>query len=90
VARTVEVWPVRPHEREVHITLQHVRAANDLIVFYDLDRDGWVIQSPLWEGTEEVAFIPAWSEAAEAELEAINGPTNPQQPTPNTEGGGRA
>jgi hypothetical protein len=69
--------------RYVRVNLDDVRAANTLVIHYDLDRDGWVIESPTkmaWapddteqdEGLEEVAFVPAYSEAAEAELDRIN------------------
>jgi len=65
----------------LRIDLNDVRAANTLIVHYDFDRDGWAIESPtkfswaadddtLDERLEEVAFIPAWSDAADAELRA--------------------
>lgn len=68
----------------VRIDLNDVRAANTIIVHYDFDRDGWAIDSPTkmqWtpdedsfdERLEEVAFVPAWTAAAEAELARING-----------------
>lgn len=69
--------------RYARIDLMDVRAANTLVIHYDLDRDGWVIESPtkfawgvgedsLDERLEEVAFVPAYTPAAEAELDRIN------------------
>lgn len=66
------------------IDLVDVRAANTLIVHFDFDRDGWVLESPtkmgwapgedtLDERLEEVGFVPAYSEAAAAEVDRING-----------------
>ena len=58
----------------VHVGLMHVRAAMDISVEYDFDRDGYVIRMdktrdfPNGGGCEvieeavEVAFIPAWLE----------------------------
>lgn len=56
----------------LHIGLSHVRAADDLVIEYDGDRDGWVIRmdrtrrmdgwSEVVEEAVEVAFIPAWNE----------------------------
>lgn len=54
----------------VRVGLVDVRAADDLLISYDFDRDGWVIRMPTvhsWPSGEEpdehpveVAFIPAW------------------------------
>lgn len=55
----------------VEVELVDVRAADSILVSYDMERDGWVIQQastfdwdpedaeqdPDWQ---EVAFIPAW------------------------------
>ena len=57
----------------IQIGLNHVRAANDIRITYDLDRDGWVISmektkdmgdySIITVGSlEEMAFVPAWNE----------------------------
>lgn len=68
----------------IAVGLEDVRAANDIRIQFDFDRDGWVIVSPtkfMWfdgedlrdERLEEVAFIPAYSDAGHAELERMNG-----------------
>ena len=51
----------------LRIVLYHVRAANDIEIEYNSERDGWVIycQVSLGNGIEErreKAFIPAWDE----------------------------
>ena len=62
------------------LSLNDVRAANDLIVHYDFDRDGWVVEVPTklsWlpgedtfdERTVEVAFIEAWQAVPAEELD---------------------
>lgn len=67
----------------LRVGLEHVRAANDIEIHFDLDRNGWVIESPtkfMWKDgedtsdtqLEEVAFIPAYSEAGHAELVRVN------------------
>lgn len=68
----------------ITVGLEDVRAANDITIRFDFERDGWVITSDtkfMWsdgEDThdtrpEEVAFIPAYSEAAAAELDRMRG-----------------
>ena len=62
----VEIWYPRNEEREidhVRIELIDVRAANQLVVDYDFDRDGWRLQMPQEHDDNaliEVGFIPAW------------------------------
>ena len=73
-----ELWYPRTDAPEavdtVRISLMDVRAANDLVIRYDFDRDGYSIQQPTiheWhdghdhddhdEGLVEVAFVPAWA-----------------------------
>ncbi len=60
------------HIRRVEIGLLHVRAADDIRISYDFDRDGYIIEQssifswdladevcdPDWQ---EVAFIQAWA-----------------------------
>lgn len=56
------------------LSLEHVRAANSIAIEYDGARDGWVIRMDKTKFTDhcaetveegvEVAFIPAWNEAA--------------------------
>jgi len=65
--------PALPHSngRAIQIDLVHVRASDGIRVFYDFDRDGWVIQQPkrlCWEADEnpdpqwtEVAFAQSWA-----------------------------
>ena len=74
------IYPREDDEPNVlRVGLEDVRVANDLIIRYDFDRDGWAIESPtrfswpiddevLDEGIEEVAFLPAFSEKADANL----------------------
>lgn len=60
----------------VKVGLIDVRAADDLTIRYDFERDGYAITREVtrdgdgfMEGTgewREVAFIPAWTEAAES------------------------
>lgn len=46
---SVDLWYPRVEERykTINISLMDVRAANDIKVSYDFDRDGWVITSDL-------------------------------------------
>ena len=59
------------HAKYIQVGLEDVRAADDLRIFYDFDRDGWVIeQASVWqwdpddpiqdEDWQEVAFVRAW------------------------------
>lgn len=59
----------------VEIQLVHVRAARDIRVQYDFDRDGYVVSAPDTDGYDpyvdarderyvEVAFVPAWSDGS--------------------------
>ena len=59
--------------KQIQIGLIDVRAADDIRVSYDFDRNGWVIQQASvfeWEpddteqdqGWTEVAFVEAWSQ----------------------------
>lgn len=70
--------------QSITVGLEDVRAANDITIRFDFERDGWVIESGtifMWDiddeamerGMEEVAFVPAYSEAAHAELDRVNG-----------------
>lgn len=57
---------------EVRVGLVSVRAADDIVIRYDFDRDGWAIlmertidrgdwmeETGIWD---EMAFVPAWNE----------------------------
>lgn len=75
----VELWYPGVHEPSqetaVQIGLCHVRAARDIRVHYDLERDGWVVSAKNGDPTSdegkdelaedvwvEQAFVPSWSE----------------------------
>ena len=56
----------------LEVSLEDVRAADDIRISYDFERDGWVIQqasntgpwpadAALDEGWQEVAFVKAWA-----------------------------
>lgn len=65
-------YPRNNPTQRLKLMLMDVRAANDIEVGYDFDRDGWVIFSDLENPAnptnldehtpelKEVAFIPAW------------------------------
>jgi hypothetical protein len=65
-------YPRQPNNPDtINISLFDVRAANDITIKYDFDRDGWVIYSDLIQPGQdedipdeltEVAFIEAWPE----------------------------
>lgn len=70
----VELWyPRHRRAKSIRVGLMDVRAASDLVIRYDFDRDGWAISMDetvdrgSWMETirenVEVAFIPAWNEA---------------------------
>lgn len=56
---------------QVRVSLVDVRAADDIVIRYDFDRDGWAIHQnrvierewgmEVVEENREVAFIPAWN-----------------------------
>lgn len=73
----VDVWYPRTENspcREVRVGLMDVRAADDIRIHYDFDRDGWVIRQERVVEIEgggailskdpeewvEAAFLPAW------------------------------
>jgi hypothetical protein len=63
----VDVWyPSSDGQKYVEVGLMHVRAADDIRVSYDLERDGWVIEQDAQseDGSRawvEVAFLKAWA-----------------------------
>jgi hypothetical protein len=72
----VDLWYPRNDAPEsvqsVRVSLMDVRAANDLLITYDFDRDGYSISQPSrfrwYEGDDpndeapvEVSFVPAWA-----------------------------
>lgn len=78
--------PLEGQPRDIlNIALMHVRAACDIEIEYDSDRDGWAIYRTvdvsytevdgIWQpNTErrEKAFIPAWEEDHKDAMELIN------------------
>lgn len=76
-----ELWYPRNSDRaqSVQVGLVDVRAADDIVIRYDFDRDGWVIHQDRvierdWgmevvDQRAEVAFIPAWNLATSASPE---------------------
>jgi len=56
------------HSDQKHITIRliDVRAADDIRISYDFDRDGWIIEQPVDNPEQEEvtwkesAFVPAW------------------------------
>lgn len=73
----VDLWYPAASETVVEIQLQHVRAARDIRIHYDFERDGYVISAQdtrdrvdgdgepqQWDGLNaygEVAFVSAWT-----------------------------
>ena len=70
---TLEYPRIEGNADHVIVSLSDVRAADDLRIEYDFDRDGWSIQQasrfewaldePVDEGWQEVAFVEAWARA---------------------------
>lgn len=74
----VELWYPRGGStqkiNQIQVGLCDVRAADDIRISYDFDRDGWVVKQQLfWDRPDygpvddvdhwyEVAFIPAWGQ----------------------------
>jgi hypothetical protein len=70
----IDLWYPRSDDfevKQIQVGLIDVRAADDIRVSYDFDRNGWVIQQASdWElddterdqGWTEVAFVEAWSQ----------------------------
>jgi len=61
---------IHPHRKvmKIEIGLEHVRAADNIRVSYDFERDGYVIEQSRWTDEnqtgdlwQEVAFIQAWA-----------------------------
>jgi hypothetical protein len=72
-----ELWYPRNGDNptEIRVGLMDVRAADDIVIRYDFDRDGWVVLQDETEWRDErierlrelveVAFIPAWNMPAD-------------------------
>lgn len=80
-----ELHPPDAPRQYVEIGLEHVRAADSIRVWYDGERDGWVVEQaavfefegdppydPEWA---EVAFVPAWARERETVDDVIAGAT---------------
>jgi len=76
----IDLWYPRvgDNPRAIHIGLMDVRAADDLRIEYDFERDGWIVKQARvfrWDADDEVcdpqwievAFIEAWASAIEEE-----------------------
>ena len=74
----VELWypGIGNNPTTIQVGLLHVRAADDIRIKYDFERDGWVIQQASvfeWEANDnvmdedwqEVAFVRAWARERE-------------------------
>lgn len=48
-------------DRQIRVSLYDVRAADDLVIGYDFDRDGWTIARDS-NPDREVAFVRAWAD----------------------------
>jgi hypothetical protein len=76
--RYVELsYPLQEQPAYVTISLSHVRAADDVRISYDFERDGWIIEQASifeWDGDDqvcdadwaEVAFAKAWARKQQA------------------------
>jgi len=63
-------YPRNPGEdRVIRVSLYDVRAADDLLIGYDFERDGWTIARDD-EPDREVAFIRAWADLGETSDDA--------------------
>ena len=76
---TVELWYPRVGDqaRYIEVGLVDVRAADNIRISYDFDRDGYVIeQASCFEGPDddddwqEVAFVQAWGRARPGTFDA--------------------
>lgn len=62
-------YPRNPGEdRRIRVSLYDVRAADDLLISYDFDRDGWSIARDE-DPDREVAFIRAWADQERENVE---------------------
>jgi hypothetical protein len=63
----VELWyPRQEPIKSIHVGLMDVRAADDIRIEYDFERDGWKISQAKyfsWEGEDEICD-PGWAEVA--------------------------
>ena len=58
------IEPVGP----LRVSLMDVRAADDILIEYEFDRDGWLIKNS--DGVE-VAFVPAFTPEQEAAMDGL-------------------
>lgn len=66
-AQNGRLWyPRNPGEdQRIRVSLYDVRAADDLLISYDFERDGWSIARDD-EPEREVSFIRAWADLEQA------------------------
>ena len=73
----------RSKQSTLIISLSHTRAADDIRIKYDSERDGWVIEQASvfeWDGSDpvcdpdwqEVAFVQAWAREKNKEENSNN------------------
>lgn len=81
-------YPSRDEPEKILVELYDVRAADDLVIWYDFDRDGYVIERGQ-QPDEEVAFIRSFQDLEELEQEfevsetlMINAPRHEESPPP--------
>lgn len=73
--KRVDLWHSHDGSASVRVGIIEIRRANDLVITYDFDRDGYVVsmERTIDRGTymeetgifDEKAFIPAWNEVEE-------------------------
>ncbi len=60
-----EIYGNEKAKDTITLALSHTRAAADIQIQYDSEKDGWEISRTLKNGQRRLlAFIPAWSEDA--------------------------
>ena len=77
MARASISYPRAGGDPHLLVGLEDIRAADDIRISYDFERDGWVVEQAAvfeWDANDptcdpdwgEVAFVPAWGRAREA------------------------
>lgn len=71
VVTDVPLWypgsPDPSSHQVIQVSLVHVRAADDIRILFDMARNGWVVQQPVWgrdraEEEEKCTYIDSWKE----------------------------
>lgn len=60
-------YPDRDKKETIKVEMYDVRAADDLVIWYDFERDGYVIERGE-QPDEEVAFIRSWKDLEDVEV----------------------